>query len=179
MCLVVSQPNQGASAARNRAFSLAKGDYIQWLDADDLLAPDKISKQMHGAGPGSKSTTLISGAWGKFYYHPELTKFVPDSLWCDLSPTDWLLYKLEENLWMPPATFLVSRKLTDMAGLYDESLYRDNDGEYFCRVILASSKIKFVRESIVFKRITFGISSSITLSDKKLTSIYKSLKILR
>jgi glycosyltransferase involved in cell wall biosynthesis len=40
---IVSQPNQGASAARNHAFSLSQGDYIQWLDADDLLAPGKIA----------------------------------------------------------------------------------------------------------------------------------------
>src|SRR5436190_23310673 len=39
---VVSQENQGASAARNKALSVCEGDYIQWLDADDLLAPDKI-----------------------------------------------------------------------------------------------------------------------------------------
>jgi glycosyltransferase involved in cell wall biosynthesis len=30
---VVSQPNQGAAAARNAALSLSRGDYIQWLDA--------------------------------------------------------------------------------------------------------------------------------------------------
>jgi glycosyltransferase involved in cell wall biosynthesis len=34
---VVAQEHQGASAARNRAFSLSQGDYIQWLDADDSL----------------------------------------------------------------------------------------------------------------------------------------------
>src|SRR4029078_12423266 len=34
---VATQPNQGAAAARNKAFSLSNGDYIQWLDADDLL----------------------------------------------------------------------------------------------------------------------------------------------
>ncbi len=43
--LVISQKNQGASAARNHAFALSHGDYIQWLDADDLLAPDKIARQ--------------------------------------------------------------------------------------------------------------------------------------
>ncbi len=43
---VTTQPNQGAAATRNKAFSLSHGDYIQWLDADDLLAPDKIAKQM-------------------------------------------------------------------------------------------------------------------------------------
>src|SRR5438270_12906784 len=43
---VVTQENQGASVARNRAFELCQGDYIQWLDADDLLGPDKIIRQM-------------------------------------------------------------------------------------------------------------------------------------
>src|ERR1700733_7773261 len=52
---VATQQNQGASAARNKAFSLSQGDYIQWLDADDLLAPDKIEKQMMVLGEdGSK-----------------------------------------------------------------------------------------------------------------------------
>src|SRR5262249_31339743 len=43
---VFTQKNQGAAAARNKAYSLSKGDYIQWLDADDLLAPDKIERQL-------------------------------------------------------------------------------------------------------------------------------------
>ena len=46
---LVTQKNQGAAAARNLAFSLSKGEYIQWLDADDLLAPDKIALQMEVA----------------------------------------------------------------------------------------------------------------------------------
>src|SRR5438132_2627679 len=43
---VTTQLNQGAAAARNKALSLSQGEYIQWLDSDDLLAPDKIAKQM-------------------------------------------------------------------------------------------------------------------------------------
>src|SRR2546425_6261438 len=43
---VVTQENQGASAARNRALALSQGKFIQWLDADDLIAPDKIAKQV-------------------------------------------------------------------------------------------------------------------------------------
>jgi len=42
---VVTQENQGVCAARNHALRLCQGDYIQWLDADDLLAPDKIERQ--------------------------------------------------------------------------------------------------------------------------------------
>src|SRR6266481_5875279 len=44
--VVVSKENQGAAATRNHAFQLSQGDYIQWLDADDLLAPDKIERQL-------------------------------------------------------------------------------------------------------------------------------------
>src|SRR5882762_10159051 len=43
---IVGQKNQGAASASNTALSLCRGDYIQWLDADDLLAPDKIAQQM-------------------------------------------------------------------------------------------------------------------------------------
>src|SRR5215467_62161 len=44
--LVISTENEGASSARNHAFRLSQGEYIQWLDADDLLAPDKIECQL-------------------------------------------------------------------------------------------------------------------------------------
>jgi glycosyltransferase involved in cell wall biosynthesis len=43
---VVSQENQGAAAARNKAFELCRGDYNEWRDADHLLSPGKIEKQL-------------------------------------------------------------------------------------------------------------------------------------
>src|SRR5215472_9763397 len=47
---VFSVENQGAAAARNHAFRLSQGDYVQYLDADDLLAPDKIERQLAAVG---------------------------------------------------------------------------------------------------------------------------------
>ena len=46
---VVTHENQGAAATRNKAWTLAQGDYVQWLDADDLLSPDKVALQMAAA----------------------------------------------------------------------------------------------------------------------------------
>src|SRR4029453_1872036 len=174
---VVTQKNQGAAAARNRALTLRQGDYIQWLDADDLLTPQKIAKQMAAADYGSERM-LFSAAWGQFYYRIGKASFVPTSLWCDLSPVEWLIRKLGQNLHMPPATWLVSRELTDAAGPWDIRLSLDDDGEYFCRVILASDAIRFVSDAKVFYRVSgFGSLSSIDESEKKLVSQFLSMQL--
>jgi glycosyltransferase involved in cell wall biosynthesis len=151
---VVTQENQGASAARNRAFELCQGDYIQWLDADDLLSPDKIARQMAATRECQGKRKLLSSGWGYFMYRADKAKFVPTALWCDLSPVEWLLRKWEQNLHMQTATWLVSRELTEAAGRWDTRLMGDDDGEYFCRVLLASSGVRFVPNAKVYYRIT-------------------------
>jgi glycosyltransferase involved in cell wall biosynthesis len=39
-------PNGGGSAARNRLLELSRGEWLQYLDADDYLFPDKVAKQL-------------------------------------------------------------------------------------------------------------------------------------
>jgi len=46
-------PHQGGNAARNRLLRLARGDYIQYLDADDLLCPHKVERQMQALDHGA------------------------------------------------------------------------------------------------------------------------------
>jgi PST family polysaccharide transporter len=149
---VVGQKNQGASAARNKAFSLSHGDYIQWLDADDLLAPDKIARQMEAVEQGVGKQTLLSSPWAHFMYRPYRAQFIPSALWCDLSPVEWLLRKMGQNVYMQTATWLVSRELTEAAGPWDIRLLGDDDGEYFCRVLLASDGVRFVPGAKVYYR---------------------------
>lgn len=149
---VVTQKNQGASAARNTACGLSCGDYIQWLDADDLLAPDKIAQQMQVVQQGVGRRTLISSSWAQFMYRPYRAQFVASSLWCDLSAVEWLLRKMGQNIYMQTATWLVSRELTEAAGPWDTRLLGDDDGEYFCRVLLSSDGVRFVPEGKVYYR---------------------------
>jgi glycosyltransferase involved in cell wall biosynthesis len=151
---VVTQENEGASAARNKAFELCQGDYIQWLDADDLLSPDKIAKQMAAAQECQDKRRLLSSGWGYFMYRPSRAQFLPTPLWCDLPPIEWLLRKWEGSHHMQTATWLVSRELTESAGPWNTRLLGDDDGEYFCRVLLASSGVRFVPDAKVFYRIT-------------------------
>ena len=174
---VVTQKNQGAAATRNHALSLSQGDYIQWLDADDLLSPDKVSRQLEVA-KWQDSRTLLSSAWGFFVYRTDRAKFSSTSLWRDLSPVEWLLRKLGENLHMQTATWLVSRELTEAAGPWDIRLFVDDDGEYFCRVILAANDIRFVPEAKVFYRITSeNRLSNIGQSDRKKEAMLLSMRL--
>jgi len=175
---VVTQKNQGAAAARNHALSLSQGGYIQWLDADDLLSPDKVERQMEVADKIRSCRTLLSSGWGYFAYRTERATFSPTSLWCDLSPVEWLMRKMGENLHMQTATWLVSRELTEAAGPWDTRLSNDDDGEYFCRVLLASDGILFVPEGRVFYRITASNRvSHIGHSDKKKDALCASMRL--
>jgi glycosyltransferase involved in cell wall biosynthesis len=152
---VVTQENAGAAAARNHAFSLAQGSYIQWLDADDLLSPEKITLQMAVAarvGP----RVLLSSAWGYFRHRPRKARFHASPLWEDLDPVEWLTRKWEHNVHMQTATWLASRRLTEAAGPWDTRLLNDDDGEYFFRVIRACEGIAFVPNAQVMYRIVTG-----------------------
>ena len=74
---VVDRDNQGAASTRNHAFSLSQGDYIQWLDADDLLSPDKVQRQMKALDKIRSSRTLFSSGWGYFAYRTKKAEFSP------------------------------------------------------------------------------------------------------
>jgi glycosyltransferase involved in cell wall biosynthesis len=173
---IVTQENQGAAAARNKAFALSQGEYIQWLDADDLLARDKIAKQMQVLDQYISRRTLLCSAWGRFKYRYYKARFVPTALWCDLSPTEWLLRKMGQNLYMQTATWLVSRELTEAAGPWDTRLLGDDDNEYFCRVLLASDAVRFVPDARVYYRsFGYGSLSYVGLSDKKIEAHWLSM----
>ena len=176
--MVYTQKNQGAAAARNKAFSLCDGDYIQWLDADDLLNPEKVSRQLQLAQELNNKRILISGEWARFIYRPNSARFIPSSLWCDLSPTEWMIRKMEQNIYMQTATWLVSRELTEAAGPWDTCLLADDDGEYFSRVLLASEGVRFVPIAKVFYRDSGPSSLSyIGQSDRQLESQWLSMQM--
>jgi len=151
---VVTQANQGAAATRNHACSLAQGDYVQWLDADDLFGREKISRQMEAALRLGDPKQLLASEWAYFMYRPHKADFSPSLLWEDLSPVEWMTRKMEGNLHMQTATWLVSRELTKAAGPWNPEMHVDDDGEYFARVIMASNGIKFVPGSRVYYRIS-------------------------
>jgi glycosyltransferase involved in cell wall biosynthesis len=177
---VVTQRQQGAAVARNKAFSLSKGDYIQWLDADDLLSPDKIALQMKVAKELDNKRVLLSSGFGSFICRYQKARFTPSALWNDLSPTEWLFQKLDKNAFLQTACWLVSRELSVAAGEWDSRLLADDDGEYFARVILASEGVKFVPGAKMYYRgpaLAFKSLSYIGESDRQIKALWLAMQL--
>jgi len=149
---VVTTENQGLSSAVNTAYQHSQGDYIQELDADDLISPNKVESQVNALRADEDPRTLVSCPWGYFFFRPHRILVVPTELWQDQLPVDWLVRKLSLNIFMQNATWLMSRQLADAAGSWNEQLRYDQDGEYYSRAIAAASRIRFVPDGLVYYR---------------------------
>jgi glycosyltransferase involved in cell wall biosynthesis len=161
---VISQENQGQSASENRALAEAQGDFITYLDADDLLSPDKTELQVRVLGDAT-SEFVASGEWGRFFITPADAVFNPQPLWTDHTPVDWLVLAFENNLMMHGASWLISRRIIEQAGPWNEKLSLINDFDYFSRVLLASKGIKFCSGARSFYR--SGIENSLSASKSR------------
>lgn len=174
---VVTVKNGGAAAARNHAYQLSQGDYIQWLDADDILATDKIEKQLAALREGDSKRTLLSSSWAPFYYRTRNARFIQTALCHDLTPVEWLIRKMGSNLHMQTATWLTSRELAEATGPWNTRLLSDDDGEYFSRMLLQSDGIRFVPGTGVYYRITATGRLSDVADDRKKDALLPSLKL--
>lgn len=177
---VISQHNQGASAARNRAFQESQGDFIQYLDADDLLAPDKIERQVKLLSSEGNSDFVASGEWARFYNSPTEANFIREPVWNNMPPVDWLICSWEGGGMMHPAAWLVPHGIAQAAGLWNEerlSLCPNDDGEYFCRVVLASKAVKFCPRAKSYYRSCISSSLSGLRSPAAWESVLCSLEL--
>jgi glycosyltransferase involved in cell wall biosynthesis len=175
---VVTTGNEGLSGAVNNAYKHSQGEYLQYLDSDDLLEPDKIERQLSALRPGDSKRVLLSSPMAFFYYRSRGARFIHNSLCQDLSPVEWLLRKMGENLHLQNATWLVSRELAETAGPWDKDLHYDQDGEYFTRVLVASEGTRFVPGTGIYYRVV-GTNrvSYIGNSDKKKEGLLRSMKL--
>lgn len=164
---VLQQPNCGACAARNRGLAAAQGDWIQFIDGDDLMAYDKVEAQMTRLRNAPPRTTALC-RWERFYDDsgdaspPEIdVSFEDKAYYRDYEdPADWTLIGARGDGMFPPHAWLAPRSVVDDAGPWDESLKLNQDGEFFNRVALASERILFCHDARVYYR--SGLPGSIS-----------------
>jgi hypothetical protein len=169
--IVSNTERRGASAARNEAFRHAQGDFIQYLDADDLLAPSKIGIQVNAlrdAEPG----VLSSSSWAPFKDETSKSIFRPEAVWRDISSIEFLIESWCGGGMMPVFSWLIPRDLIVKAGEWNEELTVNDDGEFFTRVLLAGSKIIFCGDAQGYYRKGTGTTLSGRQDPAALISAY-------
>lgn len=172
--LLFSQKNQGASAARNTAFDRSTGDYIQYLDADDLLSPNKIKEQVVLLDHAD-SRAVSSSSWGRFYNNPAHLTIQPEEVWKDYDqPIDWLIDSWEGGGMMQTSCWLTPRELIQECGGWNENIKMNDDGEFFARVLLTSTGIAFCKQATVCYRSGLEESKSQSLNPMAIQSLYDS-----
>ena len=151
---VIRQENRGAAAARQRALAAARGAYLQYLDADDLLHPEKIARQVARLrADGDRH--IASARWVRFSGdRDEAAAFraAPETNWGDFAPADYLVATFAAGGMMHPAAWLLPRAVAERAGPWLETLSLDDDGEYFARAVAASAGVRFCPAALAWYR---------------------------
>jgi glycosyltransferase involved in cell wall biosynthesis len=167
---VVTQANKGAAAARNHAFERCSGDFIQFLDADDVLSPAKLEVQL--ARLFDHPNAVAAAPWEPFYTTIGDGTGRVQSIDTDKSSIDWVI----EN-WcgqfgnMLPARWLSPRAIVQKAGPWRPDLSLADDGEYFTRLALCVDSVLFADGGHCYYR--NGVQGS--LSDSRSPRAWASL----
>lgn len=169
--------NSGGCQARNHAYSKSSGELIQYLDADDLLDERKIEFQINEyLKHGSKF--IYSAKWGNIINNNRGT-FEEYPLYKDFSPIlYWKACFDNFGTFMPLHCWLTPRAIHEKVADWNKCLKINQDGEFFCRVLMASSGVKFVPQSIVWYNRDVLNSVSRTRSNEIYSSLYNSCTLM-
>ncbi len=149
---VYEQENGGACKARNLAFEKSTGDYIMYLDADDIIAPDKIEKQVYVL-LNKPFDTISTGPWDRFYNTIKDAKYINRKIYNNYESGVELLLDMWENSEMFAVTsYLIHRSLISINGPWNEKLLKNQDGEFMMRILLNTKHITFCPDAFFYYR---------------------------
>lgn len=142
------QKNAGVSFARNLGLEKSTGYYIQYLDADDLLAPNKIKIQVEAIE--RESADVAYGDWTKFSednnQYKEL-EFVKRSM---IKRPEIELFT---NFWVPLAGLLYTRKIVDKIGDWNTSLPIIQDARYALDAAIHGARFVYTEGNMAYYRV--------------------------
>jgi glycosyltransferase involved in cell wall biosynthesis len=131
--------NRGQSAAKNKGFNLSQGKYIQWLDADDYILPEKIEKQV--AYLEESDSDIVYGDW-RHQCHKKNGSIVLEEVKISGEHQN-ILEALLSGWWAAPLAYLMKREIVEYIGRWDEDLRIQDDPDFWIRAAIAGFKFSY------------------------------------
>jgi glycosyltransferase involved in cell wall biosynthesis len=127
----VRQERRGPSAARNTGFRLTTGDYVVFLDGDNMLQPHALEANFHGFEDHPESAFV----GGRYTYIDELGARRPSNTLPDpKTPNDHYAALLAANYFGSPDNVMFRRSVLDVVGLFDSSVDGLEDYDLYLRI---------------------------------------------
>ena len=148
-------PNSGPGAAREAGRLTARGEYIQYLDSDDILMPSKFERQVAGL----VADVQCNVAYGKTrHYH--IDQGPRDIAWKRTGERIGTMFpSFLQSRWWGTSTPLYRRRVVERAGSW-LNLWNEEDWEYDCRLAAQGVKLHFCDEFVSDQRYTHRPSVS-------------------
>ncbi|MEM5564581.1 glycosyltransferase family 2 protein [Psychroserpens sp. AS72] len=166
------RPNEhlsGGNGARNYGFSKSKGEYIQWFDSDDIMAPDFIAAKIEPFLESSDIDVVFS-AFENVNEKGERTRIANQSFSGNI-----LNDLVDYNVSFGPYSFMLRRDKLDKIK-YDETLKKNQDLDFFFRFFTSLSDIKIIHVNKILFTVRSHSGSMTYRSEKdifKMASIYQ------
>lgn len=141
---VITQDNQGVSAARNAGIRAAQSEWIAFLDSDDVWLDTKCEKQIHALEQNTEYK--ICHTQEKWVYRGA-EKQVPKAY---QKKGGWIFYDCLPVCAISPSTVIIKRDLLDSIGLFDESLSACEDYDLWLRTT-SQSPVLLLDEVLIEK----------------------------
>lgn len=155
----IHQENAGVSAARNRGITVATGDIVAFLDADDHWLPEKIAKQLAVFQAQPKVGLVASDrsdidANGRVLLDSLFKREGLDELFCNLAgrPIPRAFSRLVKTNFLPTSSVMVRKSALAEAGLFDTGIRYGEDLELWAR-IAAKHAVVCLPEVLVLYRL--------------------------
>ncbi len=159
---VYTNPRKGGNAARNYAFQQSKGEYVKFLDADDLFSAGLIARQVERLLSDGTKMSVATATLQMLY--PDGRKPLPcKQIERDYAPGIELQIDIfRRRGFFVPHAHLMHRELVENVGGWDEAVIKNQDGEFFARVYIAADRVLCVPGEIAIWRQTgTGVSSQL------------------
>jgi glycosyltransferase involved in cell wall biosynthesis len=154
----VSKQNRGLSSARNAGIERVSGKWIQFLDADDVLDPQKFSMQLQSVAVNeeiSRIVLLSDFAFGKSENIFEIEKRVLPVHFNSPNYFKELIARWETDLIIPCHSFLISSDFFLKDGiLFDETLPNHEDFDCWLTIFSKNPKVLYNNEILCRYRLS-------------------------